>query len=239
MRDKIECKCSELFDSYAILRANPMPDQWSYLQEWLAEGYHGELRYMERTGRDDLRAILPGVRTVVVVAVGYAREKSAEGVARCFSGSDYHLRVKKLLYKLLDEIRIYYPDVVGRGVVDSAPAFEKAWAVRGGLGWRGRNSLVVNRDFGSYFNIGLLLVDTELPEVIAQGANSSGCGNCRRCIDSCPRGAVKEDFTIDARRCISYLNMEHPRLSGKPLVEPIDGWVKGCDLCQECCPWNK
>lgn len=236
--DDLEHKCNELFDDFAVLSADIMVEDSEHWREWIAAGRHGAMGYMERE-RADLDIILSGVQTVIVVSIGYSKNRVIDGVARCFGGErDYHKTVKSKLKELLRHIEALEHGVRGRAVVDSAPALEKAWAIRGGLGWRGRNSLLITPN-GSYFNLGLLLLDVKVEGVPAVEILESKCGNCTKCIAACPTGALCDNYTVDARRCISYLNMEAPRLGVQIAEEELFGWTKGCDACQECCPWNR
>lgn len=204
---------------------------------WLESGRNGDLKYMERPlDRTDPRVVFPEAGTVVVVALFYSSEQKLEGVARFAQSDDYHQVIRARLHTLLKEISAEYPGIRGRAVVDTAPIFEKAWARRAGFGWVGRNSLIINPQRGSFFNIGILLLDHVFPEEHS-GMVADGCANCRKCIDSCPMHAIGDDRMIDARRCISALTIEKIRKGAEP--EYVRGWKYGCDECQICCPFNQ
>lgn len=228
-------KCSELFDIYAVLSAaEDMSVDLEHLQSWLAQGRYGTRNYMTRN-RSTPQIILPGAQSLIVVGLSHRDVQKRDGIARfACAETDYHTEIKNRLHTLLAYLRGHYPEIKGRAVVDTAPILEKAWACRGGLGWIGRNSLLINPRLGSFLNLGILLVDVALDE--AKGTVRDGCGDCRRCIESCPMGAIGEDRMIDAGICISALTVELQREEGH--ANEINGWRYGCDTCQECCPWN-
>ncbi len=221
----------------------PVEEDREHLEQWLDAGYGTGVGYLERSReyRHDLRRLMPEVQSVVVTLTSYNRGdlQQAEGqprIARYAWGPDYHL-LKHNLRDLLARLRTYpgLERLRGRATVDSSPVFEKAWAIRAGLGWRGRNSLLVSPEQGSYVLIGLLLLDHPLPaELPAIPMLPDGCGQCRRCVEACPTGAIVESSGagrfIDVRRCISHLT--------QTIGKPIHGWVWGCDVCQEACPHN-
>jgi len=230
-------KGSKLFDLVAVLPADRLSsDESSRLNCWIDSGRCGSLDYMRRpTDRTDPSVVFPNAKTVVVVAKFYRKEQLMEGVARFAQDGDYHSKIKAGLHQLLLEISNEHPGIRGRAVVDSAPIFEKAWARRAGFGWVGRNSLIVNPERGSFFNIGLLLLDHTFTDPLPAEITDH-CTQCRLCIDSCPMHAIGEDRMIDAGRCISALTVEKSRRG--ETVQPIHGWQYGCDECQTCCPFN-
>ncbi len=239
--DKLKYKYSNLFDGFAVLPAETLDVDAQYLREWLECGKNADMKYMEAFPRHDLNQILPGAKSVIVVAKSYRNNQRTPGRALYACGADYHKTLKKLLWNLARDLTELYPSANFRAVVDTAPALEKAWAVRGGLGFRGRNSLVVNPKLGSYFNIGLLVSDVELPIVYSEKSSDSGdlptsCGACRLCIDSCPMCAIGDNSTVDARLCISYHTVERARFEGRSIS--MCGWDYGCDECQIVCPFN-
>lgn len=250
----IHDKLNDFFPIYAIFDA-PNFVYWcsdSY-DRWVAEGCYGLMDYMRRDGRGDLERVMKGAKTVVVVGKYYGDKVREDGKALFAVGEDYHVELKRELNCVLDAVRVEFPGARGRAVVDSAPIFEKALANYGGLGWVGRNSLIVNEKLGSWFNIGVLLLDVSLDEVrhkiggdcdtdesgifVSGDVSSGGCGECYRCVEACPMGAIRDDKMIDARNCISYQTIELPRLEGVERRE-ICGWNYGCDLCQMACPYN-
>ena len=200
------------FDAAGIAPYGVLDDDRRRLETWLAEGCHGPKEYMAAWARWDPRIVFGECRSVAVVLAGPQCER-------------YHGPLRKRLKHLLRELQLLDPSIEGRGVVDSAPIFEKAWAVRAGLGWIGRNTLLINPKLGSNFNIGILLLNVELPyDVPYEG---DGCVGCAACLGACPSGALGEKRTLDCRVCISALNQQ---TAGAPY---------GCLVCQEACPYNK
>lgn len=227
-------KIGILFDIFAVLPAEPLETDKVNLQNWLDAGKNADMQYMAAFPRHDLNQILPGAKSVIVVGKSYRHNERVLGRALYACGVDYHKSLKKSLWSLAKELSESYPTANFRAVVDTAPALEKAWAVMGGLGFRGRNSLVINPNIGSYFNIGLLVTDVELEEIRFEFEGD--CGDCRACIDSCPMGAISEDMTVDSRKCISYHTVERSRFEGRNIS--MCGWDYGCDECQFVCRYN-
>ncbi len=231
---ELKHKIGILFDIFAVLPADILETDRHRLQNWLDAGKNADMHYMATFPRHDLNQILPGARSVIVVGKSYRHNERVMGRALYACGVDYHKSLKKSLWSLAKDLNISYPDANFRAVVDTAPALEKAWAIKGGLGFRGRNSLVINSDIGSYFNIGLLVTDIELPEI--KWVSEGSCGDCRACIEACPMGAICEDSTIDARNCISYHTVERSRFEKCSIS--MCGWDYGCDECQQVCKYN-
>jgi epoxyqueuosine reductase len=212
----------------------------SAFDEWLERGYAGEMSYMSRTAekRRDSRLPYDGATRAIVVAMNYGGREPSGPVARYARGDDYH----DLMLGRLDQLHRWIETEVGRPVqgksyVDTGPLLERDLARRAGLGWFGKNTMLINPRAGSYFFLGALLVDLELE--VDNPFESDHCGTCRRCIDACPTGAFVEPRVMDATRCIAYLTIE---LKGEIPIEmrPLIGeHVYGCDVCQEVCPWNE
>lgn len=216
---------------------------------WLSRGYGADMTYLGRSAeyRHDLRRLFPEVRSAVATLTSYRRPdgvRQPEGVprlARFAWSDDYHDIIKGNLRRLLAAIRRYdgFRDVKGRAVVDSAPAFERAWAVRAGLGWIGRSSMLVHPELGSFTLIGLLLLDTPLPEDFVPPVQvPDGCGDCRRCMEACPTGAIVAPRTVDAGRCIAYQTIERHGAVESVIRPLLGGRIFGCDRCMEVCPYN-
>ncbi len=201
---------------------------------------HGKMDYLSRNieKRKDPALLVDHARAVISVAVDYFPEtiQSPEfpQIAKYAYGFDYHDVVKSMLYQLLHRINEQIGKVSGRAFVDSAPVMEHAWAVRSGLGWVGKHSLVIHPDYGSYIFLGELIIDLEI-EPDEPVANR--CGSCTRCMDACPAKAIVAPYVVDARRCLSYLTIEHK----DDFEQPVDLHHRlfGCDICQDACPWNK
>jgi len=186
-------------------------------------------------------ALVPGARSVISFLYNYyPPEKQGEDdnykIAKYAYGKDYHKVIKKLLLKMLSILREAFGPVEGRVFVDSAPVMERQWAARSGLGWLGKNGLLINRDLGSFFFIGELIIDTELEY---DGQIKDYCGNCTACIDACPTGALTESGVLNASKCISYLTIELKSEIPESFSGQYDQWIFGCDICQDVCPWNK
>ncbi len=216
---------------------------------WLGKGYGADMGYLGRSAeyRHDLRRLFPEVRSIAVTLTSYRRPpevRQPDGVpriARFAWSDDYHDIIKGNLRRLLETVRSYrgFGGVKGRAVVDSAPAFERAWAVRAGLGWIGRSSMLVHPEQGSFTLIGLLLLDAPLPEdFIPPRRVPDGCGSCRRCMDACPTGAIVAPHTVNAGRCISYQTIERREAVSNKIRPALGGRIFGCDRCMEVCPYN-
>ncbi|MFP4487939.1 MAG: tRNA epoxyqueuosine(34) reductase QueG [Bacteroidales bacterium] len=244
MRNAIEKKAQGLdFDLFGISPVRSLDDHGKRLKEWLERGHHGEMAYMNRNieKRIDPRRLVDNAQSVIVTGMNYYRryepEKDQPVFSRYALGSDYHKVIKDRLHKLLAFIKERRPGTAGRVFVDTAPVMERAWAVEAGLGWIGKNSMLINKKLGSYFFIGLIITDAELDYDSAE--NKDYCGSCRKCIDACPMSAIKEDRTIDSNNCISYLSIEHKGDMPLDYGEKAGRRVFGCDICQEVCPWNR
>lgn len=233
------------FCAASVVPFDLLDDHQKYLAEWLDGGNHAGMSYMERSLpiRHDMRALFADVKSVVVTLTSYSPVANNGPRAAAFAQNfeDYHRTIKDRLHTLLALLRRDYPELRGRPVVDSAPTFERAWAVRAGLGWVGRSSMLINPRFGGYTLIGLLLLDNDfdleskpLPEPLPDG-----CGACSCCRDSCPTGAILDNRTIDARLCMSY----HTTQSREPIPPSISALqgdrLYGCDTCLEACPYNQ
>ena len=231
------------FDLVGIARADAV-DEAGLLAQWLARGRHGTMRWMEswRDKRVDPRLLVEGCRSVVSVGLVYYRpDRDAPNppgtrVARYAWGEDYHRVLKDKLHALLARGRALDSAFEGRAFTDSGPVMERWWAERAGLGWRGKNTLLLNKRLGSFLFLGELLVRAEL-EPDAPGVDH--CGTCTRCIDACPTGAIVAPRELDARRCISYWTIEHRGPLSPEEEESVGEWLFGCDVCQDVCPWNR
>ncbi len=232
------------FMACQVAAAVPLDEDARRLEAWLKKGYHGSMQYMERNFelRTDPGKLVPGARSVVTLLMNYfPSEKQEEGaplIARYAWGQDYHDVIRARLNELLAYIKSTIGDVQGRGFVDSAPVLERSWAVRSGLGWIGKNGNLLNRDAGSFFFIATLITDLELtPDA---PFSTDHCGTCTRCLDACPTGAIVAPTVVDATKCISYLTIElKDALMPSGFESRDDGWMFGCDVCQEVCPWNR
>ena len=241
---RIKRKALELgFLDCGITRAEFLEKDAGRLKDWLGKGYHGEMGYMANhiEKRRDPRKLVEGARSVIVVLRNYhTTEKQLDPAAPKISkyayGKDYHRLIRKKLKLLLNWMQEEMAPVSGRVFVDSAPVMEKALGARGGLGWIGRNSLLLNRKYGSWFFLGVIICDLELEP---DSPVKEHCGDCMRCIDACPTKAILPGRTIDATRCISYLTIEWKGDSiPAEFKNRMDNRAFGCDICQDVCPWN-
>ena len=239
--EKIRRKALSLgFDLCGIARCRSLERQYDRFKNWLADGCDGGLEYLRRnTGnRFDPGALCEGARSVIVCGVGYHRPPSAHEVASRIASyahsRDYHLTIRERLNELSAYLRELVPGASGRVFTDTAPLAEKQLAVEAGLGWIGRQSLLVTPQYGSYVVLGELIL-TEETDRYDTPFEGSRCGTCRSCIDNCPTGAVAPDRTIDTGRCISCRTIEREQ----PGQTDLHGWIFGCDACQSLCPWNR
>lgn len=227
-----------------LLPASALSEESEHFNRWLQNGFHGEMDYMARNTdkRLDPRLLVENARTVIVVLQNYFTNKkqsdpSAPVLSKYAFGTDYHFVLKDKLKVLLQFIQAEISPCNGRVFTDSAPVLERAWAKRAGLGWIGKNSNLISLDKGSFFFIGELIIDIELPYDNPRPV-ADHCGKCTRCIDACPTKAIVADRVVDARLCISYQTIElkgelDPNLKGN-----FENRVFGCDICQDVCPWN-
>jgi epoxyqueuosine reductase len=231
------------FDRVGIARAEKLELEDARVREWLGRGFHATMAWMEREPekRSDPRLIFPEARSVVVFLHNYYtphRHSSPGKISRYAWGDDYHIVLREEMGTVLSGLQAIDPDIRGKICVDTTPIMEKPWAVRAGLGWIGKHSNLITRDIGSWVFIGVLLLNIEV-EPDPPFAEEH-CGTCTACLDACPTGAIVEPFIVDSARCISHATIEL-RDEDLPdaVAENIDGWIYGCDVCQDVCPWNR
>jgi len=239
------------FDKVGIVPAAALTEEGERLRQWLAREFHGRMKYMEMgyqgrppQQRSDPRLLLPSAKSVVSVALNYFRPGEHAGapevgkISRYAWGDDYHDVLRDKLKALLAWVQERAPETEGKICVDSSPTMDKAWAVRAGIGWIGKHTNVITKEFGSWVFLGELLLSMELD--YDSFIEPDHCGKCTACIDACPTGAIIAPYQLDATRCISYGTIE---LREAELPEPIhsnlNGWVFGCDICQDVCPWSR
>lgn len=221
------------------------PSGFSQLASWLDAGYGGTMHYLDdrRAAYAHPRYVLAGVRSLVVLGQGYRTEEPAKvrpgfgRVSRYAWGTDYHDVLHDRLKRLGEFLRRHRPAAQIRGVVDSAPLMEREFAQLAGLGWIGKNTLLLNREWGSWFFLCVLLTDAEL--AYDTPTETDHCGTCTACLDACPTGAFVAPYVLDARRCISYTTIELRDVIPAELRAGQGDWVFGCDVCQDVCPWNR
>lgn len=232
------------FSACGIAPVEELENDAKYLQQWIDAGFHAGMSYMARNfeKRTDPGKLVTGARSVIVLLFNYfpEREITSESVFKISKyayGNDYHEVIKKKLNILCDELIRIDNKAVARGFVDSAPVLERAWATRAGLGWIGKNSMLITRKKGSFFFLAEIITSLE-PEY-DQPFGGNYCGDCSRCLDACPTRAIIAPGVVDARRCISFLTIENKGEIPENFKGNFDNWIFGCDVCQDVCPWNR
>lgn len=232
------------FDFCGIAKAVVLDDDARRLEQWLKQDFHGEMEYMERHFdlRIDPQKLVPGAKSVITVLKNYypSNEQSDQSprISKYAWGNDYHEVIRTQLKQFLEELRVEFGDIQGRGFVDSAPVLERSWATISGAGWIGKNGNLITKKSGSFFFIATLIVDLEL--TYDDPFVKDFCGTCTKCIDACPTNAILENKTINGSKCISYFTIElKDALIPEEMKGKFDNWMFGCDTCQDVCPWNR
>ncbi len=231
------------FDLAGFSMAVPLEEEFENLSRWVSNGYHASMEYIPRNlaKRKDVRNILADAKSVISLGMNYYNEENYEGlknagrVSRYAWGKDYHLIIWERLESLIEELEQIDPGFKAVEYVDTGPVMDKAWAVRGGLGWLGKNSNVISKSYGSWFFIATLITNYEFEYAVPM---KDFCGTCRACIDACPTQAIVKDYVIDANRCISFLTIENKGEIPDEFKGKFESWIFGCDVCQDVCPWN-
>ena len=231
------------FDSCGIAKAVFLENQAKNYEEWLKNNRHGKMNYMEKNidKRLDPRKLVDGAKSIISLTYNYytdkeQKDKSAPKISKYAYGEDYHLIIKDKLKNLIFSLKEKLGDFNGRYFVDSAPIMEKEWALRGGLGWIGKNTNIISKSKGSYFFIAEIIVDLELEY---DQTVTDHCGNCTACIDACPTDAIIEPYKLDGSKCISYFTIELKDSIPNEFKNKMENWMFGCDICQDVCPWNR
>lgn len=231
------------FSFCGIAKAEFLEKEAPRLEQWLQRGYQGKMSYLENhfDKRLDPRLLVPGAKSVVTLGYNYfptedLSQDSQLKIAKYAYGEDYHHVIKDKLKNLLEELRLSIGDIDGRAFVDSAPVMERAWAQRAGMGWIGKNSLLLNKRMGSFFFLAELIIDLELDY---DSPVKDYCGTCTACMDACPTEAIPEPYVVDGSKCISYFTIELKEAIPEEVKGKFDNWIFGCDICQDVCPWNR
>jgi epoxyqueuosine reductase len=241
----IKGKARELGFGYCgVSRAEFLEEEAPRLEKWLNQGMHGQMAYMANhfDKRLDPRRLVDGARSVISLLLNYYPEKEIQPgpdgyqISKYAYGTDYHFVIKDKLKELLRFMGEEIGEVGGRAFVDSAPVLDKAWAKKGGLGWVGKHTNLINRETGSFFFLAELIVDLELDY---DGPVKDYCGTCTRCLDACPTGAITEPYVVDGSKCISYFTIELKEQIPDEVKGKFGNWIFGCDICQDVCPWNR
>ncbi len=231
------------FSFCGIAKAEFLEDEAPRLEEWLQKGYQGKMSYLENyfDKRLDPRLLVPGAKSIITLGYNYypsedLAQNSSLKIAKYAYGEDYHFVIKDKLKALLEELRLSIGEIDGRAFVDSAPVMERAWAQRAGMGWVGKNSLLLNKQMGSFFFLAELIIDLELDY---DSPIKDYCGTCTACMDACPTEAIPEPYVVDGSKCISYFTIELKEAIPEEVKGKFDNWIFGCDICQDVCPWNR
>ncbi|EKB50258.1 tRNA epoxyqueuosine(34) reductase QueG [Cecembia lonarensis] len=233
------------FDFCGIAKADFLEEEAPKLEAWLNQNYHGKMGYLANhfDKRLDPRLLVDGAKTVVSLIYNHFPVKEIPSgpedlkLAKYAYGEDYHFVIKDKLKTFLQHLREEIGEIDGRAFVDSAPVMERQWAQKAGLGWQGKNSLLLNRTMGSFFFLAELIIDLEVspdPPMV-----KDYCGTCTRCIDACPTDAIVQAGVVDGSKCISYFTIELKEEIPQEVKGKFENWVFGCDICQDVCPWNR
>jgi len=232
------------FAGCGFSRAEALPEDAQRLNTWLRNDHHARMGYMANhfEKRTNPTMLVEGARTVISLIYNYYTDRVQEDpeapiLSKYAYGKDYHFVMKDKMHLLFDFIKGMHPEAEGRVFVDSAPVLDRAWAKRAGLGWIGRNSMLISRSAGSFVFIGEIILNLEL--AYAQIPESDFCGSCNRCIEACPTQAILDSRSIDSEKCISYQTIENKGEISTEIEGKLSGRVFGCDICQDVCPWNR
>ncbi|MEN9394535.1 MAG: tRNA epoxyqueuosine(34) reductase QueG [Bacteroidota bacterium] len=223
-------------------KAEFLSEEAPRLEEWLKNQFHGEMQYMENhfDKRLDPRLLVPGAKSVISLLYNYfpaqQQPQDLPQISKYAYGEDYHVVVKDKLKLLWDRMSQEWGQIEGRCFVDSAPVLERAWAVKSGLGWQGKNGNLIQKRAGSFFFLAEIIVDIEIAE---ETSTTDHCGSCTKCIDACPTDAIVKPQVVDGSRCISYFTIELKNAIDDRWKGQWNDWVFGCDICQDVCPWNR
>lgn len=241
----VEEKAKQLgFNLVGFAEVSNLDSEIQHFEEWLAKGYQSKMSYMERNleKRKDVREILHNAKSVISLGLNYFVEGDYSNnlekgkVSRFAWGKDYHYIIWEKLDELISELKLIDSNFEAKSYVDTGPVMDKAWAVRSGLGWQGKHSNIINPQIGSWFFIATIITNYEFStsQII-----TDHCGKCTACIDACPTDAIVEPYVVDANRCISNLTIENKGDIPAEFNNKFNGWIFGCDICQEVCPWNQ
>ena len=230
------------FDFCGISKADFLEDEAPHLEKWLQQDMQGKMQYMENyfDMRLDPRKLVDGAKSVISLMLNYYPEEKqnddAPKISKYAYGKDYHFVIKSKLKELLHVLNEEIGEIHGRAFVDSAPVLDRAWAAKSGLGWIGKNAMLIRPQQGSFYFLAELIVDIELEP---DGPIKDYCGSCTRCMDACPTQAILGPKIVDGSKCLSYFTIELKEAMPAEMESKMDGWMFGCDVCQDVCPWNR
>ena len=232
------------FSHIGFAKAKTYKEDYDHLNNWVDNGYHAQMEWIKKRilERSNILEYYPKAESIIIITQNYYTgtanaEDDMGKISNYAWGNDYHLVIKKKLYQLLKKIQDYDPSLEGLVCVDTSPIMEKAWAQRAGIGWIGKHTNLITRDIGSWFFLGSIIINKKLE--YDNFFKEDLCGTCTACIDDCPTGAIIAPYQLDSNKCISYLTIEHRGDLPIEYKDKLDGWIYGCDICQETCPWNK
>ncbi len=232
------------FSKVGVARVQSLDEDGPKLQEWLTRGYHATMAWMARDPdkRSDVRSIVPNAKSVISLATNYYTPSVHSGdpekakISRYAWGDDYHFVLTPRILELVRCIKSERPGANVGFYVDTGPVMDKAWAVRAGIGWLGKHTNVISKEYGSWIFLAEIIVDLELEY---DEPMPDFCGSCTACIEACPTDAIVEPYVLDSNRCISYLTIEHRGEFSDEYKPHLENWIFGCDICQDVCPWNR
>jgi epoxyqueuosine reductase len=245
LTEQIKSKALELgFHKVGIAKTEALTIEAERLKTWLNRGYHASMQWMEKNveKRIDPREIIPGAQSVISVAINYytpvqhSQNPEHGKISRYAWGDDYHILVTKRIQLLFDCIKQLAPESDGRYYVDTGPVMDKAWAALAGLGWQGKHTNLITKEYGSWVFLGEIITTLSLDADVPM---EDFCGTCTSCIDACPTDAIREPYIVDSNRCLSYLTIEHRGEIDEQYHRQFEHWIYGCDICQDVCPWNR
>ncbi len=245
LTEQIKSKAIELgFHKVGIAKAERLDDESIRLEDWLWRDYHASMQWMEKNfeKRIDPCEIVQGAQSIISVAINYytptehSQNPDDGKISRYAWGDDYHILVTQRIQSLFECIKQLVPDSDGRYYVDTGPMMDKVWAARAGIGWQGKHSNLITKEYGSWVFLGEIITTLKLDY---DSPMEDFCGTCTACIDACPTDAIREPYVVDSKRCLSYLTIEHRGEIENQFHGQFENWVYGCDICQDVCPWNR
>jgi len=231
------------FDLIGFAPAAELTEEIKNLEKWLSKNYQAGMQYMEKNieKRKNIKNLIPSARSVISLGLNYftpekySGDKSKGKISRYAWGKDYHLIIWEKLDNLVNELKKIDNSFEARTYVDTGPVMDKVWAVKSGIGWLGKHTNVINKEYGSWFFISNIITNFEFEYSLPI---EDFCGSCSACIDACPTNAIIEEYVVDANKCISYLTIENKNEIPAEFKGKFDNWIFGCDICQDVCPWN-